>query len=301
MPTERDHISVCVCTYKRPELLARLLGKLAGQRTEGRFSFSIVVVDNDEHKSARATVEEFLVRHDVSLDYYVEKERSYSRARNKAVHSAKGSLLAFVDDDEYPEESWLLNLYKTLKTYGADGVLGPVHPSFESEPPDWVLKGRFCERESFPTGTRLRNSKYTRTGNVLFEMSLLQGQEPFDPRFGETGGEDTDFFDRMIDRGKQFIWCNEAPVWESVPPERMKRLYFLRRALWRGIGRSRNVSILSVMAIKSLSAVFLYTAALPVCLVIGQHALMKCMIRSCDHWGKLIGLMGLAPDSRRAI
>lgn len=41
------HISVCICTFKRPSLLLRLLKELAGQETQGLFTYSIVVVDND--------------------------------------------------------------------------------------------------------------------------------------------------------------------------------------------------------------------------------------------------------------
>jgi len=37
--TERPHISVCVCTYKRPLLLERLLRELIRQDTGGLFTF----------------------------------------------------------------------------------------------------------------------------------------------------------------------------------------------------------------------------------------------------------------------
>ena len=57
MMTETKHISVCICTYKRPELLRRLLSKLKEQKTEGLFEYSIVIVDNDRAESARQTVE----------------------------------------------------------------------------------------------------------------------------------------------------------------------------------------------------------------------------------------------------
>ena len=56
--SEAAHISVCVCTYKRPHLLKRLLKELLRQDTGGLFSYSIVVADNDEARSAEATVSE---------------------------------------------------------------------------------------------------------------------------------------------------------------------------------------------------------------------------------------------------
>ena len=45
-PIER--ISVCICTYRRAELLRRLLKALLHQDTGGLFEHSVVVVDNDQ-------------------------------------------------------------------------------------------------------------------------------------------------------------------------------------------------------------------------------------------------------------
>jgi len=56
---ETPHISVCVCTYKRPLLLKRLLTDLSRQHTGGLFTYSIVVADNDKERSAEAVLAEF--------------------------------------------------------------------------------------------------------------------------------------------------------------------------------------------------------------------------------------------------
>ena len=53
------HISVCVCTYKRPEYLKRLLGKIRDQKSDHLFGFPIVVVDNDAEKSAETIIRDF--------------------------------------------------------------------------------------------------------------------------------------------------------------------------------------------------------------------------------------------------
>ena len=46
-------VSVCVCTYKRPMLLAKLLDSLASQAIEDNFTYEVVVVDNDKTGAAR--------------------------------------------------------------------------------------------------------------------------------------------------------------------------------------------------------------------------------------------------------
>ena len=298
----QEHISVCICTYKRPALLERLLRALDTLQTGGQFTYSLVVVDNDATKSAKPVVERFAQGAAVPVRYDVEPERSFSLVRNRAVANAEGAHIAFIDDDEYPGPDWLVRLFGAMKGYGADGILGPVVPEYETDPPEWVIRGKLCERETFETGTVIRSHVYTRTGNTLLDRSLFTaGRVPFDPRYGRTGGEDADFFKRLIAENKKLVWCNEAPVWEKVTRERMARSYFLKRALMRGIANSRSVSLVSRTTAKSLLAVAVYTAMTPVCIVLGQHMAMKYLIRSCDHIGMLLGVLGMAPTLQRPV
>ena len=53
------HIAVCICTYRRPACLERLLDALATQETENLFTYSIVIADNDAARSAESIVEKF--------------------------------------------------------------------------------------------------------------------------------------------------------------------------------------------------------------------------------------------------
>src|SRR4030095_15737806 len=123
--TARRHISVCICTYKRPQLLAQLLGALDVQRTEDRFTYSVVVADNDHGESARPVVGEFAGRASITVSYCVEPRQNIALARNRAVDNASGDFIAFIDDDEEPVADWLLHLHGTVIAYGADGAIGP--------------------------------------------------------------------------------------------------------------------------------------------------------------------------------
>src|SRR5207245_2759845 len=85
----------------------------------------------------------------------------------------------------------------------------------DNEPPEWLIKGGFYQRPTHPTGF-LMPWHECRTGNVLFRRAILNSSEtPFRREFG-TGGEDQDFFRRMIERGHRFVWCNEAVTFELV-------------------------------------------------------------------------------------
>ena len=158
--------------YKRLRLLKRLLEELRGQETGGLFTYSIVVVDNDQSRSAQTVVGEFAASSIIPIKYCTEPRQNIAMARNTAVENAHGDLIAFIDDDEFPIKRWLLTLFEALNKYGADGVLGPVKPHFEDEPPQWVVKGKFYERASYPTGFVIDWRK-GRTGNVLLKRSLF--------------------------------------------------------------------------------------------------------------------------------
>src|SRR5690349_17824676 len=102
------HICVCICTYKRPRYLKRHLHGLSCQDAQGSFTFSIVIVDNDAFRSSEGLVTEFARSSAINIRYFVETRQNISLARNLAVGNAAGDYVAFIDDDEFPTEAWLL-------------------------------------------------------------------------------------------------------------------------------------------------------------------------------------------------
>ncbi|MFP5227827.1 MAG: glycosyltransferase family 2 protein [Acidobacteriota bacterium] len=297
-------ISVGICTYKRQDLLEKLLRAVAAQKTEGLFAFSCVVVDNDEAGSARSLIDR--LRNDLSLriDYAVESTRNFALVRNRVVSLAAGDLLAFIDDDEVPRDDWLLRMLETLQASDADAVLGPVRPYFEGKPPSWVVKSRICERPAYPTGTML-HWRQTRTGNVLLRGSILREEGlKFDPAYG-SGGEDVDFFRRAAEAGKKFVWCEEAPAYELVPASRLTRSYHLKRALHQGRVSLRysmerpSLAARAGVAAQALTAAVLYTIALPFLFVAGEHLGMKYLIKDCHHLSRLGAMLGIGRSAQR--
>src|SRR4030042_2253761 len=135
---EKPHICVCVCTYKRPLLLNRLLMALERQETDGLFDYSIIIVDNDRSESGRRTVEARAGKSDIAILYYLEPEQNIALARNKAIANSHGDLIAFIDDDEVPASWGLINHYRALALFDTAGVLGPVLPLYSAPPPKWI-------------------------------------------------------------------------------------------------------------------------------------------------------------------
>ncbi len=286
------HLSVCVCTYKRPDLLKRLLLHLGEQETGGLFTYSIVVVDNDEARSAEATTAEAGAMLPVAVRYDVEARRSIALARNRAVANASGEFVALIDDDEFPAPDWLLTLFRTCAQHGVDGVLGPVIRHFDQTPPAWFQKSNIYDRRVNPTGMVVK-WKEARTGNVLAKAQVMAGEIPFRPEF--RAGEDQDFFWRKIAEGFVFIWCAEAIVYETIPPARWKRMYVLRKAALQGATAAQHPGFGAISIAKAIVAVPLYTLCLPFTLLLGQHRFMELLVKIADHSGKLVRAMGMDP------
>jgi succinoglycan biosynthesis protein ExoM len=295
----KPHISVCICTYKRPRLLKKLLMELDKQVSEELFTYSIVVADNDRLESAKPIVEEFAAQSRLGTVYCVQIEQNISLTRNEALKYARGDFIAFIDDDEFPIPNWLVTLFKACEAHAVDGAIGPVKPFYEQEPPRWVLRGRFHERPTYQTGFVLDWRK-GRTGNLLFRSKILCPDElAFRPEF--LTGEDQDFFSRMIEKGHVFIWCNEAVAYEVVPPVRWNRLFMLKRALLRGKTSLKHRSVGMRDILTSIAALPLYSLALPFLLLIGQHEFMRYLVKLFDHLGRLLALLGIDPIKEKYV
>jgi len=225
--------------------------------------------------------------------YCVEPRQNIALARNKAVENAQGDFIAFIDDDEFPTPRWLLFLFRTHAANRADGVLGPVRCRFDEVPPKWVFKSKLYDRPAHPTGHVL-HWRETRTGNVLFRRSiLLPGEQVFRPAFRM--GEDQDFFRRMMDRGHSFVWCNEAVVYEVVPPSRWKHSYILRRSMLGGAMEPSTPTFRARDLGKALLAVPTYALALPAISLLGHHRFMECAAKLAYHLGTVLAYLGFNP------
>jgi cellulose synthase/poly-beta-1,6-N-acetylglucosamine synthase-like glycosyltransferase len=272
-------------------LLARLFADLCKQDTKSLFSYSIVVADNDEQRTAEPVVQEFAKSSGIRIEYCVESRQSIALARNRAIEYASGDLVAFIDDDEFPTKRWLLTLFEALEKYNVDGVLGPVKPYYEQNPPAWVIQAKFYDRPSYPTGFVIDWRK-GRTGNVLLKKELFEEcAQAFRSEFRT--GEDQDFFRRMIEKGHTFVWCEEALAYEVVPPIRWNRMFMIKRALLRGATVVVHPTFRTIDAIKSILAIPAYAAALPFALAISQWWFMLCLIKLFDHLGLVLALLGI--------
>jgi succinoglycan biosynthesis protein ExoM len=231
-------IAIAICTHRRPERLAGTLDgiSLLSFPPASAPSLQVVVVDNEGDPRVHAVVDAFAARTGIRTSFVVEPRRGISQARNAALDlvPANADFVAFIDDDETPSPEWLRALLATQARTGAAVVCGPVLPEFETEPPAWIVEGRFFAHPRKPDaaiqglldGAEIDDA---RTGNVLLSVRLLrESGARFDDAFGLTGGEDALFFRVLSRRGAKMVWSPEARVHEHVPVARACFAYLAR-------------------------------------------------------------------------
>jgi len=247
-----EPLAVCICTYRRPGQLRRLLKKLAEIPRPDATIF--VIIDNDGSDSqTEGVVRDFEAHCGAPVEFTIEPEPGLSAARNAALRVARkagAKTVALLDDDEWPSSQWLTSLVEIQSSSGAPVVGGPVLPVFArgSEPPKkyerlWsVQKGRLAGRTHVYC-----------TCNCLIHLSAVEflGDQPFPDEFGFTGGEDVVFFRRLYSAGFEMAWAEEAIVFEEISAERAS-FDWLRRRWYRlgniGVKCERAAPIRGAMA-----------------------------------------------------
>lgn len=287
------HVTICVCTYQRPDELDDLITAIEGLETAGMLSMSLVVVENGSSQSGREVVTRHITRNAVPIEYRHEPRQGIAHARNAALAAAKGEYVAFIDDDELPAPGWLVAAYRTCVQYDACGVLGPVLPRFPDGAPSWPARSGLFDRPRYGTGTVLRSDQ-TRTGNVLMQRFPVENDpEPFDPAFRSSS--DQIFFKKLMAEGHTFVWCDEAVVHENVPEERWQMSFLIRRAVFRGVFSRRLVGSSPRPYVHSAVALCGYAVMLPLSMLTGKANSARVLFKGCYHAGRLAGLLGLDP------
>ena len=251
-------LAIVICTFRRPDMLARLLRTLFQQKCPGTIELSVFVVDNSDERSASAVMSEAVGRSPFPLKILTAHPANIAHARNVGVAAALAAdaeAVAFLDDDQEVAAGWFEAAGLALENGRRDAWLGCVHPRFEGAGHIDGAAVRMFSRDfgiPQPRGTELFAYGPNRTrefplgaGNSIFRRAALValGDAPFDPRFGASGGEDTDAFFRLQRGGFSMGWLPEARVHEHVPTARVSKEYLRRRSFVGGqIFRSISVS-----------------------------------------------------------
>ncbi|WP_369255605.1 glycosyltransferase family 2 protein [Geodermatophilus amargosae] len=177
--------------------------------------------------------------------------RGASGGRNTGALVSEAELVAFLDDDEVAEPTWIEELLRAHHAAPfATGVGGAIEARWPDGAPrwfppefSWVVGGSIPRRG----GTDVRN---VWGANMLVRRAALLAVGGFSNSFGKVGDasqpEDTELCLRLSAHagpGSRWRFTPAAVVWHEVPPERRTFRFFLRRSHLEGAGKRHMAAL----------------------------------------------------------
>jgi GT2 family glycosyltransferase len=178
-------VSVVVCTHNGQRTLEECLQRLS---TLAYPDYEVIVVNDGSSDDCAAIAR----AHGATL---VETEhRGLGHARNVGIETARGEIVAFLDDDAYPDADWLHYIAAQLRANGHGGVGGPNIPPED----DNFVAECVAAAPGGPIHVLVsdREAEHVPGCNMAFRKDLLEEVGGFDERF-RVAGDDVDLCWRL--------------------------------------------------------------------------------------------------------
>ncbi len=235
-------ISVIICAYTE-ERWHNLTAAIASiqQQTVPPCEI-ILVIDHNTRLLERVRTK----MHGVIVIENTER-RGLSGARNCGIAIAKGTLIAFLDDDAIAKPDWLMRLCHCCEDPLVLGTGGTVQPLWQGKRPAWFPEEFFwvigCSYRGLPQKLAVVRNPYG--GSTCFRREVFEGVGGFTNGIGRVGsrplgGEETELCIRARQHWPQrhFLFDPQAVIHHCVPSQRATWRYFRSRCYAEGLSKA---------------------------------------------------------------
>ena len=182
-------VSVVVCSYNGSRTIRDTLGAL--EKVDYP-DYEVIVVNDGSTDTTAEIAAEYRVR------LITTENRGLSAARNTGWREAAGEIVAYIDDDAYPDPHWLKYLAWTFLTTSHVGVGGPnIAPPGDGYIADCVANAPGGPVHVLVTDTV---AEHIPGCNMAFRRKALEEIGGFDARY-RAAGDDVDLCWRLMERG----------------------------------------------------------------------------------------------------
>ena len=272
-------ISVVICAYTEERWHDLVAAVASLQRQIVPPLEIIVVIDHNVHllERSRTQLRDIVVAEN-------KQARGLSGARNQGIAIAKGSLIAFLDDDAIAEPDWLMRLSHCFADDRVIGAGGTVEPLWLSERPAWFPEEFYwvvgCSYLGLPEELSAVRNLYG--GCTCFRREVFEAVGGFRDGIGRVGsrpmgGEETELCIRARQRWPDnvFLYDPQARIQHRIPPQRASWRYFRSRCFSEGL--SKAIVARYVGTKDSLSSEKIYTSkTLPMGVLRGIRDALLC-------------------------
>jgi glycosyltransferase involved in cell wall biosynthesis len=194
-------ISVIVCTYNGARTIRDCF---EGLRRLDYPSFEVIVVNDGSTDATPDIAREYGFR------VISGRNHGLSHARNVGLRAASGEIVAYIDDDAYPDPDWLRYLAVGFLGSAHAGIGGPNLPP----PGDGLVAESVANAPGGPIHVLLsdREAEHIPGCNMAFRRKALLAIGGFDPQF-RTAGDDVDVCWQLREQGLTLGFHPGAVVW----------------------------------------------------------------------------------------
>jgi O-antigen biosynthesis protein len=199
-------VSVVVCTYNGSRTIRECLTHLQSLEYP---DYEVIVVNDGSTDGADRIIDEFPFRH------IRTHNRGLSAARNLGWKESRGDIVAYIDDDAFPDPNWLDYIVRAFETGDYAAVGGPNLPPEE----EMFIATCVARAPGSPTHVMLTDmvAEHIPGCNMAIRRSCLEEIGGFDERFW-VAGDDVDICWRLQGKGWVVGLAPAAQVWHHRRP-----------------------------------------------------------------------------------
>lgn len=294
-------VAVCICTYKRPEMLAACLKSVGRLQRPDDMRSVVIVIDNEDSEQTREIVRAANANSNIPIQCHTERRRGLCFARNAGLSRAldwHADQIVFMDDDQTVPPDWLIAMLRAQKATGAMVIQSSI--AFRKVDGTLIKPAQRQWLYDLPQAS---------TCGVLLASELVQPDGYnlwFDERFNLSGGEDRWFFIQAKAVGAKIVLTPEAIITEHVVDQKAKlSMLFKRRFDAYRVASLQDLEMLgpretylrvarfaSLAFYKGISSLILSGIIFPFNRLYAQKKIRKAISAISESLGALCGLWG---------
>lgn len=198
--------SIIIPTYNRPRQLKRCLANLLLLNFP-RDRFEVIIIDDGSTKPLDDIIRQFDSKLDIT--FIRQDNTGPAAARNAGIQKARGSFLAFTDDDCYPAADWL-NILETQLIASPDHIVGGKTVNLLKKNPYAVASQLIVDIVYRHYNPDPGNSNFFASNNMAIPAERLREIGGFVDNFRTS--EDRELCDRWLFKGYKMMFAPEAVV-----------------------------------------------------------------------------------------
>jgi len=245
-------VSLIICTRNRASQLAACLKTMT--RLRSLSPWELIIVDNGSTDDTTAAIQRFRESYSGDVTALVEPLPGLGRARNRGWRAAQGEIVAFTDDDCYPDPHFL---DQVVVGFGEDKRLGFMGGRIllhdPTDLPITLQEGE--QREELPPGSFIRTG-LIQGANFALRKAAVEAVGGFDDLFGAGAlfaCEDVDILARISAAG----WLGAYDPRPLVYHHHGRKTEAEASRLMRGYDRGRGAYYAKCLLNPSLRKVYL--------------------------------------------